>query len=182
MKSIYNIAVICKVLLDPVVHSNSRYNVCTRFVSWFIFPSILSVSHIHRVSLDSLSCVRARPVTSWWWHSLRSFQNPQLKEHMYREVLQDTGFHLLWPLGTPFCHVFKNALSIKVSKDNCIQSGALGMWPRSTIFGNDYHDLGRGALPILEFTGTPAGLDSADEIVILFCLFLFHITTCTIFL
>lgn len=73
-------------------------------------------------------------------------------------------------------------LSIKVSEDNSIQSGALGMWPRSTIFGIDYHDLGQGVLPILEFTGTSIAMDSADEMIILFCLFLFYIITYTIIL
>lgn len=64
-----------------------------------------------------------------------------------------------------------------MSKDNSIQSGALGTWPRSTISGNDYHDLGLGFLPILEFTGTSIVVDSADELVILFyCVLVYKIT------
>ena len=75
---------------------------------------------------------------------------------------RDTDFHSVRPLDPPFCHIFKNTCRIKVSKDNSRQSGALGMWPRSTIFGSDYHDLGQGVLPILEFTGSSIALDIAD--------------------
>lgn len=86
-------------------------------------------------------------------------------------MLQDTGFHS-GSLETPNSHIFRNKLSTTASKDNGIQSGSLGMWPQSTIFGSSYHDLGQTVLPILEFTGTAIALDGADEIVTLSSFFL----------
>lgn len=105
-----------------------------------------------------------------------------LKDTCFKRCCRTWVFTFSGPKDSHFATSFKNTLSIKVSKDNSIQSGALGMWPRSTIFGNGYHDLGQGVLLILEFTGTSTALDSTDEIVELLFLFLFYVTTYNIFL
>lgn len=63
---------------------------------------------------------------------------------------------------------------LKVSEDNGLQSGELRMWPRLSIFGSDFHDLGRGGLPVLDFAGTSIAFSCADETVMLFSLCLFY--------
>lgn len=115
----------------------------------------------------------------WWWHSLRILN---LRNTCIGRCCRIKVFTFSGPLETPFWHIFKNTLSIKVSKDNSLQSGALGTWLWSTIFGNDNHDLGLSFMPILEFTGTSIVVDSADEIIILFYFVLTYIITLAIFL